>query len=535
MKKRPPSIDGFSSRRRAGRGGELHKPSKSNSKKHLKSSVQELHGEDAQQPNHARPRVGVSRGEIDDSLRNIDSPEVDRKGRVRKTPEQRARQKKRNRRIATVIFILLVLIGGFVGFRALIASGKIFKGNFFDFAQKTPLKQDENGRSNIVLFGTSEDGDGGNHPGGNLTDSIMLVSIHQGQKNAYMVSIPRDLWVKYEETCSVGYEGKINATYMCASDDGKNEQAGAEAVRQKVGEVLGLNVHYYAHLNNKVVVDAVDALDGVEVKIESDDPRGFYDPNFDWQCNHQCNLVNYKNGEVAKLEGAHALALARARNAQGGYGLSGGNFDREKNQQKIMRAIQDKAISAGTLMNFGKVTKLIDALGDNLRTNFEIKEVRTLTSLASEIKGDKLQSILLEKEGESVVTTGEYSGQSIVRPVKGLYDYSGIKAYLAKNMTNDPIVRESAQIDVNNASDVAGVAKAEADKLESKGFTVGNFGNAAKSGTGRVVLYQIGEGNDATKAKLQELYGVQAKVSAPPVALGEKTRFVVILNSSPSP
>lgn len=534
MKKQPSSIDGFSPRRRPGRRGELHRPDKAASAKvRSKKTVQELHGSDIQQPNHERPSVGVSRSEIDDSLKGIDAPEVDKKGRVRKTPEQRAKQRKRNRRIFTAIFVLLVLIGGFVGVRALIAGGKIFKGSFFDFAQKAPLRQDENGRSNIVIFGTSEDSDGGDHPGGNLTDSIMLVSIHQESKNAYMVSMPRDLWVKYDEMCSVGYEGKVNATYMCASDDGKNEQAGAEAMRRKVGEVFGLDIHYYVHLNNKVVVDAVNALGGIEVKIESDDPRGIYDPNFDWQCNHQCNMVNYKNGEVAQLDGAHALALARARNAQGGYGLSGGNFDRERNQQKIIRAIQAKAISAGTLMNFGKVTGLIDALGNNLRTNFEVKEVRTLVSLAGEIKDDKLQSIPLEKEGESVVTTGMYSGQSIVRPLNSLYDYSGIASYIAKKMTNNPVTRESAQVDIYNASGVEGLAKEEADKLERKGFTVGTLGNAPKTES-KVAIYQIGEGNEATKAKLQEIYGTQVTAGTPPVYASEATRFIVIINSLPA-
>ncbi|MGO3701609.1 MAG: LCP family protein [Candidatus Saccharimonadales bacterium] len=530
MKKSPSSIDGFSPRRRTGGAGSLHQPNREKAVPNTKATMRELHGgKDVQQPNHARPRVGISRGEIDESLKGIDDPDTDKKGRVRKTPEQRARRRKRIKRIVLALLFILVLIGGFIGVRALLASSKMFQGNFFDFAQKAPLKQDENGRSNILVFGTSEDSEGGDHPGGNLTDSIMVLSINQEQKNAYMISIPRDLWVKYETACSAGYEGKINAAYMCASDDGANEEAGAKAVQRKVGEVLGLDVQYYAHLNNKVVADTVDALGGVEVTIESDDPRGIYDPNFDWQCNHQCNMVNYQNGEVAQLDGAHALALARARNAQGGYGLSGGNFDREKNQQKIMRAIQDKAISAGTLMNFGKVTGLIDALGNNLRTNFEIKEVRTLAELGQEVSGDKLQSLPLEAEGESVVTTGDYMGQSIVRPVEGIYDYSGIASYLRKKMTNNPISREAAQVDVYNASGVAGAAQEEADKLEQQGFTVGVIDNAPEGAT---ALYQVGEGNDATKTKLQELYGVQVSAGDPPLLATGTTKFVLIVGGA---
>lgn len=529
MKKGSSSIDGFAPRRRIKKSEGLHRPSGVGTI--AKTNMGELHGRDIQQPNHERPRVGVSRGEIDESLKGIDAPDEDKKGRTRKTPEQRARRKRRIKRIIILLFVIILLIGGFVGMRALIAGGKMFKGNFFDFAQKAPLQQDENGRSNVVLFGTSEDSDGGNHPGGNLSDSIMVVSINQEAKNAYMISIPRDLWVRYDEACSVGYEGKVNAAYLCASNDGQDEQGGANAMRQKIGEVLGLDIQYYAHLNNKVLVDAVDALGGIEVKIESDDPRGIYDPNFDWQCNHQCNMVNYKNGQVAQLDGAHALALARARNAQGGYGLSGGNFDRERNQQKIIRAIQAKAISAGTLMNFGKVTGLIDALGNNLRTNFEVREVRTVASLAQEITGEKLQSIQLEKEGEGVVTTGDYGGQSIVQPVNGLYDYSGIRSYVMKKMTNNPVSRESAQVDIYNASGIAGKAKTESDRLEKRGFTVGTLGNAPAGEYGKAKIYQIGDGNPATKEKLKEIYGVQVSTEEPPVYVAEQTRFVIIVGS----
>lgn len=56
-----------------------------------------------------------------------------------------------------------------------------------------------------------------------------------------------------------------------------------------------------------------------------------------------------------------------------GTGLAQSNFDREKNQQKVIVALREKALSAGTLANPGKVMSLISALGDNLNTNFDTK------------------------------------------------------------------------------------------------------------------------------------------------------------------
>jgi len=484
-----------------------------------------------------RPTRQVARNDIDDSLKMIDEEDKEQQpakkrrffGRNRRSKKPASSKKKWIKRIFILIIILALAAAGYVGIKALLASGSVFKGNPFDIFQNQPLKKDENGRSNILVFGTSED-DGPDHGGANLTDSIMVVSIDQEKKNAYMVSIPRDLYVEYGETCSEGYRGKINSLYDCFSGSETNEEEGANALKKKVGEIVGLDVQYYAHLNYTAVRDAVDAVGGVDLTIESEDPRGILDRNFDWKCNYKCYYVKYVNGEKAHLDGEHALALSRARNASGGYGLPGGNFDREKNQQKIIKALREKAVSAGTLTNVGKVTGLIDALGNNLRTNFETKEIRTLMTLGNDISSESIQPISLVEEGESVVTTGNIGGASIVEPIAGLYDYSEIQAYVHKKLTSNAITKEGAQVVVLNGSEVAGVGQTEADNLTAKGFTIASVANAPAGTYGRVEIYQIGKGMTATAAKLKELYGVKTiKTTAPPVAVAETTDFVVII------
>jgi len=506
-------------------------------------------GESTQPIGAKRPEVGVPipgkasqpmrrsgqvmRGEIDESLKSIDEEEEQPARRRRwfggRRSKKPASSKKLIKRILLAIVIICVLVAGYVGIKALLASGNIFKGNPFDIFQSQPLKKDANGRSNVLIFGTSED-DGPDHGGANLTDSIMVVSIDQTKKNAYMISIPRDLYVDYGETCPEGYQGKINSLYDCYAGGDENDGAGAAALQKKVGEVLGLDIQYYAHLNYTVVRDAVNAVGGVDVKIESDDPRGILDRNFDWKCEYDCYYVKYANGETAHLDGEHALALARARNASGGYGLPGGNFDREKNQQKIVKALREKAVSAGTLTNVGKVTSLIDALGNNLRTNFETKEIRTLMSLGSDIPSESIQSVSLVQEGEELVTTGNIGGASIVQPMAGLYEYNDIQAYVQKKLNSTAVSREGAQIVVLNGSGVTGVGQTQADKLEAKGFTIATVDTAPDGTYERVEIYQIKKGMNATKTELKELYGVKTiKTSAPPVAVDETTDFVIII------
>ena len=213
--------------------------------------------------------------------------------------------------------------------------------------------------------------------------------------------------------------------------------------------------------------------------------------------------------------------------------MSGGNFDRERNQQKILRALQEKSLSAGTLADVSKVIGLIDALGNNLRTNINTSEVRTLMELAQSIKGDKLKSISLDEEGKAVVTTGQYLGRSIVRPVDGVYDYSGIQALVAKNIKNEKTpAKEDAKVSVYNGSGIEGLAKKSADKLKAQGISIGEIGNAAGVKRRDTVIYQVQDGFPSTKSLLESHYGVSVVSGGNIPVPSEGVQFVVILGTS---
>lgn len=537
MTKQRHSLDGFVPRRQGAALGGVPRPEeRGRGLGPTPPTLRELKTAAATASASTAASGGIRRSDIDESLRGIDQPATEGAGRrARQTPEQRARRRKLIKRVLLAVLVVFLALGAYLGVKAIIAGSNVFKGNPLAIFQNQPLKTDANGRSNIIVFGTAEDDEGGTHEGGNLTDSLMVVSVDQKTKDAYMLSIPRDLWVKYDQVCPAGYQGKINAVYSCASNDGENEEEGAAALRQKIGEVTGLDIQYYVHLNFTAVVEAVDAVGGVDVTIESN-PRGvgILDRNFDWKCNYKCHYVKYKDGEKVHLDGEHALALSRARNASGGYGLAAGNFDREKNQQKIIKALQKKATSVGTLTNIGAVTGLIDAMGNNLRTNFATGEIRTLADLGNGIKPDSIKSLSLVDEEAPLVTTGMVSGQSVVRPVAGLMDYSDIQSYLKENLTNDPIAKEKASIVVLNGSGVAGAGQREADKLEAQGFTISTIDNAPEGSYGKMTIYKLGEGSTATATKLKELYGVEFKTTTPPVVVDEATKFVVIVGSAAS-
>lgn len=480
-----------------------------------------------------RQDSGLRRSDIDDSLKSIDTDAP-----VPQKTHRRGRLFAKRKKLLWMAVLLVVVIGigitGWIGIRTIMAGSSVFNGDIFDIIQAKKLKADTYGRTNVLIFGTSEDDEGGEHPGAFLTDSIMVLSVNQDKKDAFMVSIPRDLWVKYGAACNSGYEGKINELFGCYSDNGDDQRAGEVALSKKVAEVTGLDIQYQVHVNYTVVRQAVDAVGGVDVKIESSDPNGILDRNFDWKCNYKCYYVKYKNGEVAHMDGEHALAFMRARNAQGGYGLPNGNFDREKNQQKVMVALREKALSAGTLTNPAKITGLIDALGNNLNTNFETSEVSTLLTLATNVQTGSITSINLVDDKDPMMTTGNIRGISIVRPVAGIADYTDIASYIRKQINADAATKENASIVVLNGSGVVGAAQIAGDKLAGMGFTIDGVDNAPAGNYPRRALYaRDATSAPATRAKLTALYG-KPTLGLAQFGVADDVQFVVVVGQADS-
>lgn len=485
----------------------------------------------------------IDLGTIDPTSIDLQSPVKKKKGRRRfwlfgkrlepKYKKPWSRKKKIIVAILGVLLAVLLGIGGFMAWKFLHNAKKVLNGGniFTAVFSHQPLKTDANGRSNILLFGTSEDDPG--HPGGDLTDSIMVVSIDQKKHDAFLMSVPRDLWVKFGKACPGGYEGKINEVYMCGKGE-SDEQAGQQALMGKVGEVFGIDFQYAAHVNYEVLRKSIDALGGVDVNIESSDPRGILDRNFDWRCNYTCYLVKWPNG-VAHLDGEHALFLAQARNDAGGYGLPRGNFDREANQRKILIAAKEKAMSAGFLANPVKVTSLMESLGDNVRTNFEAAEIKTLLDVFKNTDSKNITSISLVDQDPALLTTGMSPvGSSIVRPVEGIYTYTALQAFTQAYLSGSgAVLKEAAAVDVLNGTDTPGIAQTKADELAKKGIKIGTIDNAPDGNYAGIKWYDRSNGEKpATKEKLKELLGTDAATDPMPSSIQTDAPFVVIIGQS---
>ena len=449
------------------------------------------------------------------------TPVINQKGKTMKNL-QKPTSKKRKIILGIIITILsLILIAGTIFVlwgNDIIAKITGGQGNVLDFIfaddQYEPLKTDANGRTNILALGTSGynmAGDEGNgtHDGAQLTDSIMVISLNQDTGDIAMLSLPRDL--KASPTCTA--TGKINEVYWCNNINGDNEAAGATALMAEVGNILGMDFQYYAHLNWGSLVSIVDTLGGITITLDEDIEDYYY------------TKAVYQAGVEYTINGEEALGLARAR-----HGTTSGDFSRGASQQKILIGIKNKVFEKD--LSITDLLSLAGTLGDNLRTNFSIDEMKTLAHLTSEFDFDSMRQISLLAP-ERLMTTGMINGISYVLPSAGVGNYTAIQNYIAKMLSNDPKVYEDASILVLNGTDTAGLASSERTSLEEENYMNISIDDApAGTYDAEYTLYTLTDDKPNTKKSLEKRYNLTTK-SADELPAGISTAydFVLILGT----
>lgn len=353
-------------------------------------------------------------------------------------------KKKRIVRIG-VFFVVLALIAGIAfSIKAGFILNKISLGEdgiFKNIVKTLPgtkdeLKGEKDGRVNVLILGMR----GKNVPGGGLlADTIMVLSLHpkDGTKEgdtarASLVSIPRDLYVKVPGRQE---NRKINAVYALGEERGTG--GGLEDMQTIVGEVTGLTIPYAAVINFEGFKELIDALGGITITLDQPFQESVQFLGLEQRCdgitytipsgNYEEKRIQRKNGEyydnpkryplcyakikpetlecggnfklaagVNQLNGETALCYARSR-------ATSNDFERARRQQQVIQAIKEKALSAGTLTDFGKINALLESLGENMQLKAEAWEAKRFLELYQESQDASLKQFVLENSEEGLL------------------------------------------------------------------------------------------------------------------------------------
>ncbi|MEI6237309.1 MAG: LCP family protein [Candidatus Saccharibacteria bacterium] len=442
--------------------------------------------------------------------------------------------KKRKRRNSTsykvltrsaIVLVLIVLVtGGFVFGKAWWSAHKVFKGGgaalaFDKNIDPNMLNGEGDGRVNILVMGKGGETEA---EGGELTDSMMIVSIDPINTKIALLSIPRDLWVKPQGLWPM----KINAVYSSAKykalDTNPKDKAAAEAagiakVSSVVEQYMGVHMHYNSMVEFSAFEEAVNTLGGIDVTL----PEAFNDYSM---------LVGNKYlslpAGTQHLDGGYALAYARSR-----HGSARGDFDRGQQQQTVLVGIKDKILSLGTYSNPIKITELLSTFGSRVQTNLSINDMMRVYGIIKQLGPNDITHADLAQIPDGVVTTGSVGDQSVVLPKAGVDNYTEVRAFVRNKLKDGFLVKENPSVIVLNGTDNSGAAQKRADELKGYGYNVTKIGDApVKNATTNQIIDLTKGMKKYTKRYLEQRFGVMAVSSADGIdSVTYPADFVVIV------
>ena len=278
-------------------------------------------------------------------------------------------------------------------------------------------KSDIKGPINVLLVGI-DPRDDTTPP---LADSIIVAHIPAGLDTAYLFSLPRDLYVDIPGRG----QGKINGAMSLGSQvpGGKPDVAkGFQLLAKTVSGVTGIErFDAGAIVNFGGFKSIVEAMGGVtmtldqQIKSEHLAPDGKARPRRAECADHGCQHPYigpqkvYKKGKQ-HLEAYEALDVVRQR-----YTLKNGDYDRQRNQQRFVRAIAKQALSKDVVTNPAKLLKVLDAAGDSLTFSGGGHSIVDWAVAMRNVDPDEMLTVSLPGGGHYL--NGAYAGEKFTGPV----------------------------------------------------------------------------------------------------------------------
>jgi LCP family protein required for cell wall assembly len=260
-----------------------------------------------------------------------------------------------------------------------------------------------NGALNILMVGSdSRDPDAPLDRGSEWrADTLIVMHVPSSHDKAYLVSVPRDLYVPVPQSagapCDSGRRAKINAAFAFG---------GLPLAVRAVECFTDVRIDHVVAIDFAGFKEVTDALGGVDLPVERD-TKSIHKP-----------FRTFKKG-THHMNGAEALDWIRQRKQ-----FPDGDFARMRHQQEFIRAVMDKAASTGTLANPAKLMSFLSATTDAVTVDEDFSLV-DMGIKFRKLRGSDLQFLTSPNkgsdniDGESVVVSDREKALSMYQAMAG--------------------------------------------------------------------------------------------------------------------
>jgi LCP family protein required for cell wall assembly len=350
-----------------------------------------------------------------------------------------------------------------------------------------------------------------NGTGGNATNTLILIHIFAGGKQAVGFSIPRDDWVNFAGTVGPQQQGKIDQAYGLSlfykesqlrqqqpslSQDRLaflGNEAGRKAAVATVERLTGVHIDHFAEVNLGGFYELAKVFGGVEVCLRRKVPYDHY------------SGAHYHRG-FQHLDPAQSLSFVRQR-----HGLPNGDLDRTHRQQAFIDSVLYQLRTEGVLSDVTKIGALIDVAKKYVITDSGWN-LLDFGQEAQSLTGAHLVFHTLPITGYATIdgqAANTVDVASIKAYVHGAF-YPSASTGAARRHRATSGRANNAVVDVLNGGHTKGLAKQVTTQLSGAGYHVGTPGNTSyRSAT--TVLY--GTGTEVEAGQLAAIFGATATAS----------------------
>lgn len=306
--------------------------------------------------------------------------------RRRRTPAAPPPKKKKKARwgIRIMVGLLIVMLGAaaYLGWLVTQTKGTLQAIGDETVPEVAPEQSVKVKPTTFLILGLDSRAKGG----GLNTDVIKVAALNPNNKTSTIASIPRDTKIELD-----GYKSrKANAYYanfyQQARDKGMSaKEAQAEArseTKLLFSRYFDVPIDYTIIINFDGFSDVVDALGGIDVDVDMD--MRYVD-------NADGTNINLKAGPQ-RLDGKNALDYVRYRQSNDGTRQSN-DMERNARQTQVIGAIADRMLSFSGVT---KIASVLDAVGDNIKSDMHWKEIENLGTTYYSISSSGIQSVALE-------------------------------------------------------------------------------------------------------------------------------------------
>jgi LCP family protein required for cell wall assembly len=230
----------------------------------------------------------------------------------------------------------------------------------------------------ILLLGTDARPD---DSGPTRTDAIVLVHLDPQSGKVSMLSLPRDLWVKYPGGLG---EGRINGAYAIGEMT-YGPGGGPALAKATVGRLVDLKVDHFVLINFQGFKTLIDRLGGISINV----PTAINDSRYPTD-DYRTIEVNFRKGWQT-MNGERALMYARTRHADSDFG-------RNQRQQQVLMAIFERIRERGLLQQLTSLDDYTGALRGYVQTDINRGKMIDLASMARVIDTSDIRRFAIDSK-----------------------------------------------------------------------------------------------------------------------------------------